>query len=362
MNIQLATQQYDDWLRSVCTVYEPDIDEKHRIMAKKDPFPFFRATYYRWLQRWPEVCAHLQDAPDVLAIGDLHVENFGTWRDADGRLVWGINDLDEASTMPYANDLLRLAASAWFAKQSDAFDVKFANLCQWIVAGYRQGLETPEPFVLEERHSELRAIAMSKVRNPVDFWSKTSAVLTQPATEPPADAKAKLIESLPSEGLSIQYRFRSRVGAGSLGKPRFVAIAEWAGGWVARECKAKTPPSAAWAFDNRDLVSRVEELNAIAIRCTDPYFQADGNWTVRRLSPQCSRIELDQIADAAGMQTLFQSMGAETANIHLGSSEVKDAILVDLNSRPADWLETSARDMAKAIRKDWSEWRSTYDG
>ena len=62
MNIQLATQQYDDWLRSVCTVYEPDIDEKHRVMAKKDPFPFFRATYYRWLQRWPEVCAHLQDA------------------------------------------------------------------------------------------------------------------------------------------------------------------------------------------------------------------------------------------------------------------------------------------------------------
>lgn len=362
MNIQLATQQYDDWLRSVCTVHESDIAEKHRVMAKKDPFPFFRATYYRWLQRWPEVCAHLQDAPDVLAIGDLHVENFGTWRDADGRLVWGINDLDEASTLPYTSDLVRLAASAWFAKRSDAFDVKFAKLCQWIVDGYRQGLATPEPFVLEERHAELRTIAMAEERNPVDFWAKTTEVLTEPSIEPPADAKVTLLASLPSEGLSIQFRFRGKVGKGSLGKPRYVALAEWAGGWVARECKAKTPPSAAWAFANGDLTSRVEESNAIAIRCPDPFFQAEGNWIVRRLSPRCSPVELDQIANAADLQTLFQSMGVETANIHLGSSEVKDAILADLDMRPADWLETSARDMAKAIRNDWSEWRSTYDG
>jgi len=32
----------------------------------------------------------------VLAVGDLHVENFGTWRDAEGRLIWGVNDFDES--------------------------------------------------------------------------------------------------------------------------------------------------------------------------------------------------------------------------------------------------------------------------
>ena len=31
-----------------------------------------------------------------LSVGDLHVENFGTWRDSEGRLIWGINDFDEA--------------------------------------------------------------------------------------------------------------------------------------------------------------------------------------------------------------------------------------------------------------------------
>ena len=48
----------------------------------------------------------------MLGVGDLHVENFGTWRDAEGRLIWGINDFDEACPMPYTIDLVRLAASA----------------------------------------------------------------------------------------------------------------------------------------------------------------------------------------------------------------------------------------------------------
>ena len=55
------------------------------------------------------------DAPRVLSVGDLHLENFGTWRDADGRLAWGVNDFDEAAVMPYVLDLVRLATSIQLA-------------------------------------------------------------------------------------------------------------------------------------------------------------------------------------------------------------------------------------------------------
>ena len=81
---------------------------------KESVFAFLRATYYRWIQVWPEVCPQLVSAATVLAIGDLHVENFGTWRDIEGRLVWGINDFDEAYPLPYTNDLVRLASSGKF--------------------------------------------------------------------------------------------------------------------------------------------------------------------------------------------------------------------------------------------------------
>ena len=62
----------------------------------------------RVAQVWPKVCPELAKGPQLLAVGDLHVENFGTWRDAEARVVWGINDVDEAHVAAWPNDLVRL--------------------------------------------------------------------------------------------------------------------------------------------------------------------------------------------------------------------------------------------------------------
>src|ERR1700682_3027705 len=112
--IQEATAAYETWLAKHTQVVPADLVEKHARMAA-DRFAFFRATYYRWAQRWSESSADVSTAPAVLAVGDLHIENFGTWRDCEGRLVWGVNDFDEAFTLPYTNDLTRLATSALLA-------------------------------------------------------------------------------------------------------------------------------------------------------------------------------------------------------------------------------------------------------
>jgi uncharacterized protein (DUF2252 family) len=74
-------------------------------------------------------------APTVLAIGDLHVENYGTWRDAEGRLVWGINDFDEAFPLPYTIDLVRLATSARLAIQPGHLSLTSAPACAAILEG-----------------------------------------------------------------------------------------------------------------------------------------------------------------------------------------------------------------------------------
>jgi uncharacterized protein (DUF2252 family) len=82
-------------------------------------------------------------------IGDAHVENFGTWRDDEGRLVWGANDFDEASEIPYPFDLVRLAASARLAR--DLF-MSGQETCAAILSGYTEGLANPRPAVLDEHH------------------------------------------------------------------------------------------------------------------------------------------------------------------------------------------------------------------
>ncbi len=52
-----------------------------------------------------------EESSRVWIQGDLHAENFGTYMDADGRLVFDVNDFDEAYLGHWTWDLARFAAS-----------------------------------------------------------------------------------------------------------------------------------------------------------------------------------------------------------------------------------------------------------
>ena len=92
MTFREDNAEFEDWLRkrcllNGCDVVEADIEYKHDQMAS-DPFVFLRATFFRWAQRIETLLPELAEAPSVLSVGDTHLENFGTWRDNEGRLVW----------------------------------------------------------------------------------------------------------------------------------------------------------------------------------------------------------------------------------------------------------------------------------
>jgi Uncharacterized protein conserved in bacteria (DUF2252) len=356
MNIVKATKKFEDWLRLHVRIVEPDLRFKHEQMAAS-LFSFFRATFYRWLQDWADVCPELDRVPHILSVGDLHVENFGTWRDTDGRLVWGVNDFDEACLYPYTMDLVRLATSALLATRENRLAMKPKESAAAILAGYERGMtEGGRPFVLEESHEWLRAIAESKLRDPVLFWQKMDCLPTV-KSEIPESAREAIEHLLPEP--HIRYRLaRRRAGLGSLGRVRLVAIAEWKGGRVAREAKALTGSALLWLNPKR---TPAEILYATilkrAIRCPDPYVQMRGHWIVRRLSPHCSRIELDALATSKSECRLLEAMGRETANIHVGTAEKRRAILKDLRGRKGNWLVVAAEAMADAMAKDWQVWR-----
>jgi hypothetical protein len=215
------------------------------------------------------------------------------------------------------------------------------------------------PFVLEESHAWLRAIAESKLRDPVAFWKKMDTNPTAKG-EIPESAREALEHMLPESGL--RYRLaRRRAGLGSLGRTRLVAIADFKGGRVAREAKALLPSALQCANPNR--VPSEILYGAIlrrSVRCPDPYVQMRGHWIVRRLSPHCSRIELDALASNRGECRLLEAMGRETANIHLGTEEKRKAILKDLRGRKKNWLTAAAQAMAEAMEKDWRVWKERW--
>src|SRR4029077_16444411 len=129
-------------------------------------------------------------------------------------------------------------------------------------------------------------------------------------------------------------------------------------GWVAREAKAATPPATAWR-DGRSVREAVHLADPVgrAVRCPDPFYRMVSGWLVRRLGPRCSRIDLANLEHAGEMKHLLWSMGAEAANVHLGTPEATGPIAKDLTRRPDGWLEEAARDLAKLMEQDWVEWQ-----
>jgi uncharacterized protein (DUF2252 family) len=360
MQIVKATKQYEAWLETYTTVVHKDLDHKHEAMAQ-NPFAFLRATFYRWAQRWPKLCPDLATAPPVLAVGDLHVENFGTWRDSEGRLIWGVNDFDEASRLAYTNDLVRLATSVSLARQGNHLRVDLDEACEAVLAGYCTQLEQQgQPFVLDDRHSKLRAMAQSDLRAPPPFWEKLYGLPT-PKKGVPASAVVALEQMLPEAGL--RYRVAHRVaGLGSLGHERYVALAEWRGGHVAREAKALVPSACLWAGQAHGPVEILyQAITHHAVRCPDPTLQVQGQWIVRRLAPDCSSIELASLPSDRDELHLLTAMGAEAANMHLGSAAARSAVPRDLKSRKSMWLREAAETMAEAVVRDWEAWKHARD-
>ena len=356
MNVVKATRQFEDWLGHRTDLVEKDLHLKHGNM-KAALFTFMRATFYRWAQLWPQVCPELAQAPHVLAVGDLHVENFGTWRDPEGRLIWGVNDFDEAHPLAYANDLVRLSVSAHLASEAGGLSLRDKDICESIFEGYREGLRAHGlPFVLDENNDWLRQIAESELRNPVRFWARMDALKTL-RDGIPVSALDALDHLMPAHDLPCRLA-RRVAGQGSLGHARFVAIADWHGGRIAREAKAMVSSACYWAQD-RNGPSEIlyQTIISRAVRCPDPFVQMRGRWIVRRLSAHCSRIELATLKAQGAELRLLRAMGWETANIHLGTKTAGKPILHHAQSQKAKWLHQATDQMLKAIREDWKVWK-----
>ena len=354
-----ATAGFEKWAARHVTFVRSDVKLKHRLMARAS-LPFFRATFYRWAQWWPLICPELAHAPHVLAVGDLHIENFGTWRDIEGRLIWGVNDFDEAWPAAYTVDLVRLVTSAYLAIQADHLALSRKEACQAMEEGYRDSIaKGGGPFALAEHHRWLRQIALSKLRDPVAFWKKIVACPKYKG-KLPKDVWQLVRSSMPLR--TLNYELKSRIaGLGSLGHPRVLALASWDGAHIAREAKQLAPSAWIWArrLHSSEVLSR--KLVENALRIPDPHVHFAAHWIVRPLAPDCRHIEIQSLPEERDEEKLAYCMGWETANIHLGSPKAIPAVKRDLAKRRGLWLHKAAKAMMKVTLSDCRDWRHKWN-
>jgi hypothetical protein len=358
MNIQQAMTSYERWMRSRITVIESDLRSKHEQM-KSGLFYFFRGTFFRWAQLWPELCPDLNRAPKVIGVGDLHVNSFGTWRDAEGRMAWGVDDFDDSDPLPYTSDLVRLTASLKIVNDLGDLNTRLKIGCDIILEAYQSTLKAGGcPIVLAEREATMDHLGVESIDPPEDFWKKLNSRPTVRHDIPP-DAKRALEGTLPDDTLDYRIVLR-KAGMGSLGQQRFVAIAEWNGGCIAREAKEMIPSSCAW-LDNHggNRNPYYEQAIANAVRAHDPFQKTIGRWIIRRLSPDSNPVEIACLPKKRDEKVLLHAMGAEAANVHLGSKGRVKGILKDLHNRKSNWLRSASKAMAQAIEKDWKDYKQS---
>src|SRR5262249_37791585 len=152
-------------------------------------------THYRWAQLFPLALPDLAKARKVLAVGDLHVENFGSWRDEEGRLCWGVNDFDDAAELAFPSDLVRLATSAVLAAKGGGLTLRRSTVAGQILGGYRAALTAGgSPCVIGEHWGELGALLATVHPQPAAYWKRLEA-LRSSRTAVPAKAHQLLLDA-----------------------------------------------------------------------------------------------------------------------------------------------------------------------
>jgi uncharacterized protein (DUF2252 family) len=128
---------------------DPELVTRKYEKMQEDASAFFRGTCHLFYEDWLTNTA-LNTAPLTWICGDLHLENFGTYK-GDNRLTYfDINDFDESALAPCTWELARFLTSVWVMadrlhlKQDEAL-----GLCQCFLSAYTLALATGQARTVE---------------------------------------------------------------------------------------------------------------------------------------------------------------------------------------------------------------------
>jgi hypothetical protein len=339
-DIVALTADYEAWLGRAIPVVAEDLHAKHRELSSSE-VRFLRGTYYYWLRRAAQLLPELAASASVPLVGDLHVENFGTWRDRDGVQRWGVNDLDELGRGPYAMDLVRLATSCVLTPHVRVADEVVCELLlsSWLAA-------TPAPAVDLAGAHHLRELLPETAETGKYYRGLAAGAPVDPV---PAPVVAGIAASV--EGAWRPSWHRRQAGTGSLGHPRIVGV----DGHTAREAKLLGPPSTEWAEvagfrDDPELYAAVQQ----AISGPWPASRVAG-WQLRRLAPDVVRIEISAVGEHDA-ERMLRSMAQAVADVHGVDPAAYAAARADAAARPAGWLRDAVHIMVGDTRAAYADW------
>ena len=359
---------------------------KYKKMSA-DALAFFRGTAHLFYEDWPADKA-LVRAPAAWLCGDLHLENFGTYR-ADNRLTYfDCNDFDEGCLGPATWDLARLLVSVAIECDEREYKAKDARaLCLRVTAAYAEALGNGKPRWTEEETSTgiIRELFVGlESRTPVKYLNSRTVLEKRkrrinvengkalPATaEDKAAVRAFFDKHIEFRCVDVARRI---AGNGSLGVPRFVVLAEdpERNPFLLDMKQAQTPAPLRYGVPPvqpkwKNDAERIVGAQGLVLAMPPAFLQAvvfgGTGWVLRELLPSEDRVDVAGATDAA-FREYAATLGAVTAWGQLRASGRKGAangdVLVEWRV-PAERLVEFALDYGRQVLRDWKVFREVAD-
>jgi uncharacterized protein (DUF2252 family) len=380
---------------------------KFRKMAA-DPFAFYRGSaplFYSDASRLDD--PWVDDATSRVWIqGDLHAENYGTYMDAAGVLVFDVNDFDEAYLGHYTWDLQRMAASlALLGFRKALSDKSIAKLIETYALAYA---DTVRSFATSDSDRDFRLTLATTKDSPLHDVLLTARMETRVAlldrlttiengdrvlAEQPGvrmlddaekqrvlDAYGAYLETIPAakrqESLSYEVKDitgRSGFGIGSAGLQAYTLLVEGKSQALENDVilsmkQAQTPAASRVVTDERIRGYFEHEGHRTAVSQGALQAHADPwvGWcslggvgqVIKELSPYEADLDWDAVTEMDEMVPLVHDLGRATAKVHCVSDEGSDHPLVDVNVE--EKLTAVIGDRRGDFARDLATWGAEY--
>jgi uncharacterized protein (DUF2252 family) len=386
---------------------------KFRSMAA-DPFAFYRGSaclFYADVAERDDPWAD-ERTSRVWIQGDLHAENFGTYMDGDGVLIFDVNDFDEAYLGHFTWDIIRFAASLALLGWRKAIpDDAITELVGRYVRAYLEqvrwfrGSADDSSFSLHLGTTDgvvHRILQSARLRTRVELLDRITEtegydrVLRDDPTVRRLDdeerskvvaAFERYVQTIPESKryTGVTYAVKdvagkSGFGIGSAGLPAYTVLVEGFNqaldndvvlsmkqGNIAAPSRVVDDPAVAAAFEHHGHRTAVSQraLQAHADRMLG-WTELDGvGYVVSEVSPYEADLDWTQLSEPSDIGPVVEYLGRATAKVHCVADADADRSLVPFQTEDAidqvvagrdeefvEWVVEFAHTYAARVRAD----------
>lgn len=345
---------------------------KYKKLAT-DPFYFFRGTCHLFYEDLSQNSG-MNLAPLTWICGDLHLENFGSYK-GDNRLVYfDINDFDEAVIAPCTWEIVRFITSIIVGSRTLGIDEKESlNLSELYLKTYSQTLSKGKAKTVEKETAKglVKDLLESlKKRNRADFLDKRTQekkgkrrlIVDNKRIIPATAAEQENVEKLIKNWhhttnqnadfyqiLDIQKRI---AGTGSLGLERYIILVEGNGSpdenylldFKETQSSSLQPylpvSQPQWETPAKRVVAIQQRLQGTSRALLEAINDGDKSYLLRELQPEEDAVNLQAWDGKLGrLQKLIETMAQVTAWDQLRSGGRQGSAIADelINFGQSSW-------------------------